>query len=215
MSHAFYQAAIPDAWEILGVKLKPFSLGHVVLLHRIDSPFVNGTISGIPTFDDLALSVLICSEDYQTSLQCLDYPFLSRVLRRWADQLTGMNHWWVRAGLRKAKTIDFVQTAVEFTNYIREHSKIPDYDFNPADFREMHCPEVQVVKVTLMREMGFSESEIMDRGWGHCLWDYVTLRALDGKVKMIDAEVKKEALNTANDLLADIKSGKIRIPGVS
>lgn len=215
MSHAFYQAAIPDAWEILGVKLRPFSLGHVILLHRIDSPFVSRTLSDHPTFDDLALSVLICSESYEKAVECLDYPHLPRVLRSWADRLTGMDRWTVRMGLRKARIIDFLQPAIEFSNYIREHSKIPDYDFNPADFSEMHCPEVQMVKVTLMREMGFSESELLDRSWGLCLWDYVVLRAQDGKVKMIDAEVKKEALNTANDLLADIKSGKIRIPGVS
>jgi hypothetical protein len=215
MTHAFYQAAVPDAWEILGIKLRPFSLGHVVLLHRINSPFINGLISAPATFDDLALSILICSDTYEKSLECLSYKHLPRILRRWADQLTGMDRWLVRWGFRKATIVDFVQTAIDFSSYIREHSKIPDYDFNPSDFGEMHCPEVQMVKVTLMREMGLSEAEIMDRGWGLCLWDYVTLRALDGKVKMIDSELKQAALNTANDLLADIKSGKISIPGVS
>lgn len=208
MTHPFYLAAVPDAWEILGVKLRPFSLGHVVLLNRIQSAFLAG---GVPDFNDLASSIFICSKTYREALAVMENPNISKAMRSWACRLTGLTDWRVIIGLRKCRPIDLAKSVEAFQEYIQEHSKIPDYDFNPAYFRDMHCPEVQMVKVTLMREMGFSESEIMDRPWGACLWDYVTLRALDGKVKMIDGELKQEALNTANELKALIDSGKLKI----
>ena len=65
----FYQAAVPDGWQILGVRLKPLSLGHLILLHRYESAFVVG---GIPTEADLVLSVLICSRTYEDAIDLVE-----------------------------------------------------------------------------------------------------------------------------------------------
>lgn len=214
MTEAFYLAAIPDTWEILGLKLRPFSLGHVILLHRIQSPFLTGwKAESPPTFDDLAVAVLVCSCSYKDAREIIESPKLPGILRSWADRITGMDRWSVRIGWNKATPLDFASAAVEFSDYIKEHSRIPNYEFNPNDFKEMHCPEVQLVKVSLMRDMHIPESEILDRGWGQCLWDYVTLRAMDGRVKLVDEQVRDEALNLANALMAKINSGEVKIPG--
>ena len=53
----YYQAAVPDGWQILGVKLRPLSLGHLILLKRYGSAFVVG---GIPTEADLVLTYRVC-----------------------------------------------------------------------------------------------------------------------------------------------------------
>lgn len=213
MTEPFYLAAIPDAWEILGVKLRPFSLGHVILLHRIESPFLVGwKAESLPTFDDLAVAVLICSCTYEEALEVIESPALPSILRTWADRITGMDQWSVRIGWNKATPVDFTTAAIEFSDYIKEHSKIPNYEFNPSDFNDLNCPEVQVVKVSLMRDMHIPEAEILDRGWGQCLWDYVTLRAMDGRVKLVDEQARAEALELANDILAKINSGELKIP---
>lgn len=213
MTEAFYLAAIQDAWEILGVKLRPFSLGHVILLHRIESPFLVGwKAESQPTFDDLAVAVLICSCTYEEALEIIEGPALPSILRTWADRITGMNRWSVRIGWNKATPVDFPKAVIEFCDYIKEHSKIPNYEFNPGDFKDLHCPEVQVVKVSLMRDMHIPEPDILDRCWGQCLWDYVTLSALDGRVKMVDEQARAEAFNLANELLAKINSGQLTIP---
>lgn len=211
MIDPFYLAAVPDAWEVLGIRLRPFSLGHIILLHRIGSPFLGGQ-STRAAFDDLALAVLLCSESYNNGAAILNDPSLPNLLNKWANRLTGMDRWTVRNGWRKARIPDFSSHALDFSKYIREHSKLPSYDFNPGDFREMHCPEPQIVKVTLMRDMHFQEAQLMDRCWGLCLWDFVTLRALSGTVKMVGREAKDDARALADDLLARIKAGEINIP---
>lgn len=207
MIDAFYLAAVPEPWTILGLKLRPFSLGHIILLHRIESAFVT---AGIPTYDDLALSVFICSRTYEEALAAFDDKGLGRFMSAWARALTGGDKWAVRWGWRKGKVIDLASNCRDFANYISAHSKIPSYDFNPADFSQMDCPEVQLVKVRLMREMHFTESELLNRCWALCLWDYVTLQASEGKVKMIAAQAKEDALSIANELLAKIQAGKVK-----
>jgi hypothetical protein len=209
MIEPFYLAAAPEPRTILGLRLRPFSLGHVILLHRVESVFV---IGGVPDFNDLALSVFICSQTYADALKAFEDPTLPEFMKRWHDKLTGSDRLLVRLGLSKPKLLDFSQLCARFSAYITEHSKIPNYDFNPADFTEMHCPHVQQVKVALMRDMGFDEEKLLDRGWGLCLWDYVTLKAMAGTVKMISEDTKAEALSLSNDLLARIKSGAVKIP---
>ena len=65
----YYQAAVPDGWQVLGVKLRPLSLGHLILLKRYGSAFVVG---GIPTEADLVLSVLICSRTYEDGVELVE-----------------------------------------------------------------------------------------------------------------------------------------------
>ena len=65
----FYQAAVPDGWQILGVRLRPLSLGHLILLHRHESAFVLG---GIPEPEDLVLSVLVCARTYEDALELVE-----------------------------------------------------------------------------------------------------------------------------------------------
>lgn len=217
MTEPFYLAAIPDAWEILGVRLRPFSLGHVILLHRIESPFIRGwDATNPPNFDDLALAVLLCSESYEVGLEILENPNLPKILHHWANQLTGLDRWSVRLGFRKATPLDFPTVAIEFSDYIDAHSKIPNYEFNPGDFKEIHCPEVQLVKVSLMREMHIPEAVLLDRCWGLCLWDYTTLRAMSGGVKLIsdeDMKARNDARLLANELFAKLQAGTVKIPG--
>lgn len=211
MGDDFYLAAVPEPRTILGLRLRPFSLGHVLLLHRVKSAFLVHT-EGAPTYEDLALSVLICSQTYEENLETFNDPSLPEFMRRWHDRITGADSIWCKLGFRKARLIDLAQKCSEFTDYIRDGSRIPDYDFNPGDFQEMACPSVEIIKVTLMRDMHFSEREIMDRPWALCLWDHVVLKALDNQVRMFGKEAKEDALEAARALAESIKAGKVSCP---
>jgi len=52
MTDDFYSVAIPEQRQILGLKLRPLSLGHVIILHRIESAFL---CEGIPDYQELAM----------------------------------------------------------------------------------------------------------------------------------------------------------------
>lgn len=204
MIDPFYLAAIPEPTTLLGVRLRPLSLGHIILLNRVESAYVCG---GDPSFSDLALSVLICASTYREGLGHLCNPQLSSELKRWAKRLTHQDKFLVRLGFRKPVPIDFKEKSGEFIDYLAAGSKIPNYHFNPSDFTEISCPSAQLVKVGLMREMKFSEDEILDRSWALCLWDFVTLKAINGNVKMYNQESLDDALKLANELAFKLNGG--------
>lgn len=204
----FYLASIPEPVSILGFRLLPFSLGHLLLLHRYDSAFVTG---GNPTYDDLALSVLVCAIPYSEGSTLRDDSSLPEFMRRWHDRITSNDALSVKLGFRKAGVIDLQKECDLFSGYLAAHSKMPYYSYKPGDFREMKCPMVQMVKVRLMRDMHFNEREIMDRPWALCLWDFVTLKALNNEVSMEDENDFKVAQNAGKELAEAIESGRFRL----
>jgi|GEM_PF-2100557 len=56
----------PDARTILGVPLRPFTVGHRTLLQGIGSPFVTG--SHFPGIGDLLTALLVCSRTVTESV---------------------------------------------------------------------------------------------------------------------------------------------------
>lgn len=205
MADNFHIAAIPEPVSLMGFRLRPFSLGHVILLGRVRSSFV--TAGETSSLNDLALSVLLCALPYALGIEVLQGDGLDLFFKQWHDLLSGIS-WATRFRLRKPRRIDYAEIAAKFGEYISDGSKIPNYSFTPGDFAEMACPSVQIVKVTLMRDMGFDEAELMDRPWGLCLWDFVTLRALAGTIRMVDSDKLIEARE-----LADALEEKLRAKG--
>lgn len=56
----FFAAAIPEPWQILGVKLRPFSLGHYLKLSRLGCAFVSEQETNA-SLSDLLLGCIVCS----------------------------------------------------------------------------------------------------------------------------------------------------------
>jgi hypothetical protein len=64
-----YVAAMIQAKPtILGLKLEPFSLGHLFLMQRFECAYGNDDPEQIGSIQDLLLAVLICSRNYQDNL---------------------------------------------------------------------------------------------------------------------------------------------------
>jgi hypothetical protein len=198
----FYSAAIPEPATVMGLRLKPFSLGHVILLGRVRSSFV--TEGEQTSLHDLALSVLICALEFKEGLEIFNNKELPKFFVKWHNKLAGIS-FLTQAKLRKPKPIDYASHAKAFGEYVQRGSRVPQYSYNPTDFKQMECPSVQIVKTTLMRDMHFREAELMDRPWGLCLWDFVTLRALAGQVAMVDGDAIKQAQEVADAMAKRMK----------
>lgn len=59
-SFNYFTAAYPEPWQILGVNLKPFSVGHFIKLKRLGCAFV-AEDSTPATIGDLLLGIIVCS----------------------------------------------------------------------------------------------------------------------------------------------------------
>jgi hypothetical protein len=212
MTDDFYLASVPDSVRLLGLDLRPLSLGHLILLRRYGSAFLSET-NEPPTFSDLAISVLVCSLSYVEGLALRHDATIDEFMRRWHDRITGCDRLLVKLGFKQPKLLDLQKECDAFSAYLSEHSKIPYYYFNPSDFQAMECPSVQLVKVRLMRDMKFTEAELMDRSWALCLWDYVTLKAMEGEIKLGNRDDVASAQDAAKGLAEAIAAGKIDVNG--
>ena len=195
---------VPERFRVLGYPLRTYSLGHHLLLHRIRSPFVLG---GVPTYDDLALAVLICLNDYNTACLVLQSPLL-RFMLRWME--------WRASGKfnplcwfgKKPRIIDLPAECHELSRYFRHGEHVP-FHFISQNTVRVPLPMVHAVRVALMQKTTLSEAEIMDRGWQLSLQDYYLIKANDGAIQLGDQDEIEEARKTAEKADELVKAGKL------
>jgi len=188
----FYQAAVPDEWQILGEKLRPFSLGHFILLKRHQSAFINGDI---PTVLDLLVSIMICARTWEEGRAFVESEAFRPETRRLEKSLK--------------KCDNTTKRMIYFREYIEEGMtgpKVWEKEDNPQ--HQFGSPFAQVIKVALMSKMGLSEPETLDRPLSLCLWDMATLSELQGLVKVY-SEGDEEAKHQAEELQRKIDNGEV------
>lgn len=203
MESDFYSVAIPEPTTILGVRLRPLSVGHLLILHRLKSSFVTTGEEFTP--HDLALSVLVCSMTYKEALRFINKSH--RLLFKFWHWKLARPSILQKLGLRPPTPIDIPQKSAEFVRYLSAHSTTPYYQFDANSAKPVHCPQVQIVRVSVMQAFGLSDDEIMDRSWALCIWDHITLKALAGHVTLTDRDETMEALERANRLFAKYNGG--------
>lgn len=166
----FFEAAVPEPYTVLGLNLKPLSPGHLILLHKVESPFICG---GLPTLDALVMAIWICHLDYKEALTSLTDPATKEKIAAWQKEIGAFS---------------FVKKAALFFEYIKEGRKHPHFLFNDGDFDVIQAPLEQVVIMTLLMETNFTEAELLDRPWRRCLWDYITVKNIRGHLRLSSQE---------------------------
>lgn len=172
-------ALLPPRTQVLQVQLLPFSLGHFVTLTRIDSPFIS---SSPFTPLELFASVRVCTLNWK---QCQEFVADSE---EWAKQFA---EW-----MRKVGPVDYIAKAQLFSDYIRAGCRVPDYQVEERDGVrgfETWTPVEQRMRVTLMRELGLSDDEVMDRPLSLSWWDYLTILESEHACKILTAEERERA----------------------
>jgi hypothetical protein len=134
--------------EVLGIPLRPFSLGHFLILAHSESPFIFGGPIGD---GDFIFAVNICSRTYE---QCLEWIY-------WRDFESEATDDFVK----KDVTHDQYEQALEFfRDYLTEALHPPPYvATNDGDPTRAGAPWVQTMKVSLMKNLHMTESQILDQ----------------------------------------------------
>lgn len=184
----YAQAAIPEPYRILGLRLRPFSLGHWLLMQRFDCAFI-GAEKAAPEAsagrNDLLLGVLICSMRHDEFLRFIEQKNFLRQIRKWGK----------RVGF-----IEMKEKAELFKQYLESSLHEPAYvELKPGG--DGSGDWAQNLKITLMTRLGYSETEALDMPLSKALADYFKLAESDGILRLLtpqDLEMQKandEALN--------------------
>lgn len=160
MASDYIRSAAPDTWTILGLELRPLCLGHLILLERIENEFVKS--DGNPGFDDLVSGVWICACTYEEGLWWLNHP----TLLKWRLKLWG----W------QCGTFDINAKLDMFARYMIEQQQFPECwsEENSGRNRTSGIHFTEVIKVSLMSNLGLTESEALNKPLAIALWDHIT-----------------------------------------
>lgn len=139
---AYAEACIPETFTVLGLRLKPLSLGHFLLMRRLNCAFASDVEIEI-SFSDLLVAVLICSMNYEDCLAFFDLPKIK--FWSWQNIKSFGTAWyygkklgptgyeirlWGREfyrQIKKKKDFNLLMEAKRFQRYITEGSQTPLY----------------------------------------------------------------------------------------
>jgi len=187
----YLTAAIPDAIRVFGILLRPFSIGHHLILSRFKSPIIDG---GAAEPDDVLFAVWVCGHTYEDAIEKLATGEVEREMKRWQR---AMNRWqWF--GLNPMLFSEYVAKVKLLRDHVEAACRIPNL-FTDGKDSDIGSPTIQVLRVTLQRDLHLSDTEILNRPLSQCWWDISTMIELGGKGKIISRDEYKEQQRKADE----------------
>lgn len=173
---AYCTASIPDPYRILGLRLRPFSLGHYLLMQRFGCNFLADDVS-TATREDLILGVLICSMRHAEFLVFIEQKNFAKEMVAWGK----------RIGL-----FDFPEKSGLFQKYLRASLDEPDYiELHPSQGGSGDW--AQNLKLVLVTKLFYTEADALDMPLSKALADYYKLAESEGAVRLITKEDRAHA----------------------
>jgi hypothetical protein len=225
---AISRAALPDAHVVCGTVLRPYCIGHWLLMQRCGVSFV--TDSPAHGLGDLLTGVLICADTYENFAGSLRRGGIERAMQQWQHRLSGGSFGAIRRRLKRilamtnASNKSAVPTVEEivgfnfheqcdaFQNYIDQHGggwvrvndwSIPSTKVPVSDKgdRTIHSPPFMVLLDALVSEVGLSESEVLNMPLPMARWRW----AIHGerKDRLVLQTDETAAIDAENRKLAD------------
>lgn len=185
-------ATVPQPCRLLGTTLRPFCLGHHLLLKRLGSPLA-GDAEAACERADLLVAIAVCATDYETTLNELLDDSWATVFAQWRRDVTG--HWW-QFWRRKH---DLVRVERKFRRYLKDGYEEPPVNKHVGGSTvALTAPWELRLKCTLTRA-GFSESEALN-GYLPARWyDYFTVLELMQVETLEDPKRWRPVFTTARD----------------
>lgn len=160
---------IPDAHCVLGTMLRPFSLGHHLLLAKVESPFTSRpTAEGLP--DELALAVFICARPYTEAHEALVRGDWEKEFSAWLKRLKPS--WY------QPNRFEHSSELAKFNAYLSAgYQKPPVWRHELPSTIEFTAPDECLVKCKLVMS-GFNEATVLNQYLPHTWYDYFTVQEL-------------------------------------
>ena len=221
-------ASKPDTHIVLGVRLKPFCVGHWMTLCANDAAFFS---NHTPQLSDLIFSVLVCSESYEGFNATIDSGDFGKSIRRWAYRLSGgfVGVWkrrWKRITGRPLDVAEicgfnYQDELAKFQSYLDEMGATPHVvnkwarpvtkhigESSPANYES---PEMVLIVNFLTSEMGFSESAALNMPLPLARWKIATHAERKGSVRIVNVDEEKIEQERANKFAEDYFAGRVQL----
>lgn len=178
---AYLQAAIPEPFTILGRKLKPYSVGHELILQRFKNGFAIDSEMP-PDLDDLAFAIWICSQSHAEALASLHSRWTPFRFRMWG---------WSKKGKRLDDKFHLM------LEYMTQAMQRPEaWSKGDVSSKEPGTPWIQILIACLMRQ-GMSYKEALEAPYALALWFFYSEAERESRVELV-TQHQRELWRAAN-----------------
>ncbi len=168
----YLQALISPSWQVLGVRLRPFSIGHYAILTHFENPYiVGGESSGI---EDLVFGVWVCGQTYADAIDGIEKEQYTEDARE--------------IGKQAGNDFDLIEKVNLFCEYIADGTDSPDYWESDGNSKKLGAPAIGSIRVGLMKLIGIPPSEINDYPMALALWDLSVAQEMEGNISLVSDE---------------------------
>lgn len=167
----YFTATIPEPWQILGLRLRPFSLGHYKLLKRFNCAFV-ADVNTTVGLSDLTIGVLVCSMQPSEFLRFMESPNFSEKCKEWG---------------KSVGVFDINAKSELFAKYISSHSVVPKY-WEESQGKSSGAHWAHCLEVTLRGKLGWSQDEVDNEPLSKALAHYFKHAENEGMIRLMTKE---------------------------
>jgi hypothetical protein len=227
---AYFKAVVPEPFRILGLSLRPLSLGRYLLLKRFNCVFVAEEVPQLQPGETLAeiyvgsliLGVFICSFRCDEFMALLESGRFMAEVEAWGNKIFETGRW--RKSLPKAiaaranklkppKPFNYLEKVGLFKRYLNEGMETPEY-FQREDGGQMSGAHwSQSAEVVLRSELNWGTEEIQETPLSKAIADYYKWLENKGIIDLVtdsDRELMKAA--EANAMILGGETSNIQQP---
>lgn len=192
---------VPEKWDIMGYKLRPFSLRHMLYLEAIESPMFTGKGPVTSTPEDLLVFLRVCSSVHPS--EAFRKPSIAD---RWNIARMTISSEYLYTQI--SKCVDYMHTCSSVPRVYRKE--------DGTSTKKENIPGPLSIATGLMSRIGFSKDEAWDCTIGQGIWyltAYAESEGVDVKILTTQDEAKadserEELERFQNEVLAKIKGNK-------
>lgn len=194
----FLRAMVPAPVTCLGVRLRPLSLGSLLLLQRFENDFLLNRKPEAP-LGDLLQGILVCSMTFDDAQAALMDPDLLEDMQLWARKLRGP--WWKRgqnldARIRKATRI--------FRAYLFEGQKFPYTRQETGPDRPVGSSWQAFLLTALLADLKLDLAEALNAPLAMNRWLLAANAERTGKLEVLDRAEQKGLRDEADAFAREV-----------
>jgi hypothetical protein len=196
-AYHFDTALLPVIWTICGVQLKPFSLGHFIILRQLKSPMINEVAEDVSLEDGLYWffnALLVCALSYEDNLELLaNEARFKEVYQQFCDNLI--------KNIEAEKNWNIFSKLHMFKEYMSYYMEMPVFDEEgkPSEKAPSGIDWTQNIFVTF-KKLGYSETEILNMNFRKLFYEWTSHAESEGAIRVWN-KVNLDQLARARGLL--------------
>jgi len=196
----YASACYPGHTTILGLTLKPFSLGHYILMKRFGCAYAAEGESKLD-FGDFLLGLIICSKTYEENVEFWNAPpvafwslenIKSFGVAWYMSKRAGRVFWdvysWgkqLKRLIKKDKRFNIFASIERFNKYITDGQKLPLFFELDSKSAPSNAHWSTSLKITMMGEIGYTESQVYNTPLVQLFAEYCKYAESQGAIELM------------------------------